>query len=180
MGIWVRQMLPPVGCDNSCLLRGLWWLSQERRSLQNAIWKRHCSCSTTITKTNKPRSHLGKNVPLWCSTAEWQRTQWKNPPYCMVTSLATKILHQIPQALMQGRNVPKILGGNYIFFVYYFLYKCVHLSVNVCDWLFRLYSSFNYGNVCILFYKEHFSFFFSLFSSFHPNFWRCMGLLVCS
>lgn len=78
-------MLPPVGCDNSCLLRDLWWLSQETRSLQNAIWKRHCSCSTTITKTNKPRIHLGKNVPLWCSTAEQQRMQWKNSPSCTVT-----------------------------------------------------------------------------------------------
>lgn len=93
LGNWVRQMLPPVGYNNSCLLRDLWWPSQERRRLQNAVWKRHCSCITTITKTKKPRTHLGKSEPLWFSTAEWQRKQWKNPPSCTVTHA----LQELPQ-----------------------------------------------------------------------------------
>lgn len=93
MGTWARWMLPPVGYDSSCLLRDLWWLSQERGSLQNTTWKRHCSCSTTLAKTNKPKTRLGKNVPLWCSPREWQRTEWKNPP----SSTATHSSQGLPQ-----------------------------------------------------------------------------------
>lgn len=76
-------------------------------------------CASLVLNSRVAENAMEKSSLLYCDTC--------------LASLATKILHQIPQALMQGRNVPKILGGNYIFFVYYFLYKCVHLSVNVCD-----------------------------------------------
>lgn len=156
LGNWVRQMLPPVGCDNSCFLRDLWWLSQGKKEpsechLEKALVLLHYHHQNQKTKNTFRKKCASLVLNSRMAEKAMEKTSLLYYDTCLAR-VATKIFHQIFWALMQGRNVPKLLGGNYICFAYYFLYKCVHLGVNVCDLLFRLHSSFNYGNVCILFF----------------------------
>lgn len=104
------------------------------RSLQNAIWKRHCSCSTTITKTNKPRTHLGKNMSLVLNSKEAEKAMEKfSLLYCdtCLARVATKILHQILWALMQGRNCNCLEAITSVLLIIFFINVLISVLISV-------------------------------------------------
>lgn len=135
-------------------------------------------CSTTITKTFKPRIPLGKNVPHWCSTAERQRMQWKNPLSCTVTH-ALQALPQKFSIESSGLQCKEEMCQKYLEAITSFLLIIFFISVFISV----LMSMICYSGCIPLLLMGMSVFYFtknvflSSSPSFHPNFWRCM---VCS